>query len=167
MSTAAIPGTTGLFGAPRAFFFRLADRVIELGFPQIASGTSAKLKLQEETGIDAAQICLISESRIVSNRTHLWGLSSDKIVVNIVSPETAIAAFAVAKAAGSPDLPILPQGANPEIAGEIEQKVIGQLTADEIEIVRSAKPEGTSNISAVVTYLQCGRDIEVAKANFG
>jgi hypothetical protein len=162
---AAIPGTTGLFGAPRIFHFRLPDRVLEVGLPRIASGITAKLKLQEQIGTDPAQICLICDSRIVPDRTHMWGLPSDEMVVNVVSPEVAIVAFAVSKRAGSPDLPILPQGANADDAEELENKVIKGLTSDELELVRSAKPDGVSEISAVLTYLQSGRDIGITKLN--
>jgi hypothetical protein len=168
-TTAEIPNIRGLLGPSKAFTFKAGEKVLQLELPRLASGASAKLKLESELGIDAALLNLVSESTLVSNGAKVWDLPSTEFVVNVISREAAIVANVLARKAGSADIPILPAGVDGEALGNVEaleSKVLGEVTAEELALIQQGKPEGVSDLSAVLTYLQVGRNIELAKGNF-
>jgi hypothetical protein len=154
---------------PRSYFFTMGNRTLQREFDSRVTAGGAKMNIAFELGVDAGQISFVANGKIVEDGGFLEELMSSQISVNVISPEAALVAATWARKAGKADGPTRPQGmAWPEngLLAELQGRVIGQLTAEELAAVRRAKPGDMDDVASALVYMQCGRDLETAKRNF-
>jgi xanthine/CO dehydrogenase XdhC/CoxF family maturation factor len=150
----------------KRFEFQVSETTVNLELDEMATVATTRVKLGETLGVDPALIRLFSQGRLLLDAARIWGSAGLPIVLHVISADAAVA---IAAHAAIGDVPMLPKGRDfpdDDAFDALKTKLLTEIGHEELVQLQAVKPSGIDDFHAVLIYLQCGRDVGLAKNNF-